>query len=104
MTPENMNAIEREAIAHYGPRRQLVKAIEELCELGQALSKHIAAEGIKSQQAALNSVFEEMADVEIMLDQLKILFAGAPERVDGWKRQKLARLFDRIMTERGGRR
>ena len=104
MTPENMTAIERKAIIHYGPRRQLIKAIEELCELGQAIAKNMAAENIEIRQNTQNNLYEEMADVEIMLDQLKIMFAGAPERVDGWKRQKLARLFDRIMTEESGKR
>lgn len=104
MTPENMNAIEREAIAHYGPSRQLIKAVEELCELGQALSKHIAATGDEARRTALSAIYEEMADVEIMLDQLRILFPDAPDRVAWWKRQKLTRLFDRIMTERGGHR
>ena len=51
---------------HYGEHRQITKTIEECGELIQALSKHIFND--YSQH-----VIEEIADVEIMLQQIKYL-------------------------------
>lgn len=58
----------REAIRHYGKQNQIDKAIEEMGELIQAL--------IKNRQNVDNveNVIEEIADVEIMMQQLCLMF------------------------------
>ena len=45
---------------------------------------------------AIDHGFEEMADVEIMLAQIRMIFADAPERIDEWKARKLERLKHRL--------
>lgn len=58
----------QELLARHGQEKQVMKAIEELGELTVELSKLIAGEGRKG------SVAEEIADVTIMLEQLRIMF------------------------------
>lgn len=54
-------------VLHNGNGTQILKAKEELVELLQALSKNDAGD-----------IAEEIADVEIMLEQLKYIYACAP--------------------------
>ena len=73
------------AIKLYGRGPQRDKAIEELSELIRALARCDDA----------NNLAEEMADVRIMLDQLKIIF-GNREAVRIWELRKLHRLDQRV--------
>lgn len=95
------NEILSSAIAHYGEITQTIKVCEELAELQQALCKHMNAITPQQQGAALDHIFEEMADVEIMLEQLKLIFGYdfSTFSIDGWKRRKLERLIKRIEEE-----
>lgn len=58
----------KDAIQIFGVQHQLIKAGEELAELGQQVLK--AANGDINK----GHIAEEIADVEIMLEQLKIIF------------------------------
>ena len=78
-----------DAVRAHGPQKQIIKAVEELGELSQALCKYLA------EGADPDHVAEEMADVAIMLEQLKIIFENHA-RVDAWEHEKLARLAARI--------
>lgn len=60
----NRAKIEREAIRRYGEEHQKLKIIEECAELIQAITKN-RAPGI---------VRLEIADVQIMLDQAKMIY------------------------------
>lgn len=66
------------AIAAFGEDHQIDKAIEELSELIQALCKWKTGRDIlfddDGRAERYDHVLEEMADVMIMLDQLKIIF------------------------------
>lgn len=62
----------RKAILDYGKGPQKIKAIEELAELIQALCKNNRP-----------NIAEEMADVSIMLDQLKLIYDNDRE-VEGY--------------------
>lgn len=66
-------------VLHNGNGTQILKAREELVELLQALSKNDAGD-----------IAEEIADVEIMLEQLKYIYACAP-LVEIIKKLKVAR-------------
>lgn len=59
------------AIAHWGADTQTDKAIEEMGELMQAIMKY-RHKG--HSQERLTSLLEEIADVEIMLTQLKTIY------------------------------
>ena len=82
-----MKRILNKAIKHYGKENQIGIAQEEAAELIQSLSK--------SRRGLDHNVSEEIADVEIMLEQLKIIFNCANE-VKEWKKYKLNRLNERI--------
>ena len=74
------------AIQKFGKKNQFAVAIEEMSELTKALTKKLRG----SQN--LNSIIEEIADVEIMLDQLKLMscvFSSVKNERD-FKVQRLA--------------
>ena len=65
----------------YDTRNQEDIAIEELAELQKAILKHRRYNRKETEQ----SIFDEIADVEIMLEQLKIIYSchkEVAERVD----------------------
>ena len=81
MTDEEI-VVCKKAIDTYGAATQQLKAVEELSELIQAVMR--ALEGDK------HNVEEEIADVEIMLTQLKIMYDL--KKIDEWKEFKINRL------------
>lgn len=81
MTDEEI-VVCKKAIDTYGAAHQQLKAVEELSELIQAIMR--ALEGDK------HNVEEEIADVEIMLTQLKIMYNMA--KVDEWRKLKINKL------------
>lgn len=86
---ENMN----KAILKWGAEKQIKKAAEECAELIQALLKGYNQENID----------EEMADVEIMLTQLKMIFRNSYQ-IEQIKEQKLRALGARVRHNPRGRR
>lgn len=63
---------------HYGYEAQSNQLVEECAELIQAVSKYRRARGTGQEtplkeQVALDNLIEEIADVEIMLEQIKYL-------------------------------
>lgn len=77
------------AVTHYGESSRLLLSIEEMSELTKELVKR--ARGRNNMDA----ISEEIADVEIMLEQLKTLFGNRAE-VDCWRAKKLQRLIERM--------
>ena len=65
------------AIHRYGEAAQIDMAVEEMAEL----------------TAAIANVIEEIADVQIMLDQLRLIFARSTDEVE---EEKLRRLLGRL--------
>lgn len=75
------------AIRAFGEREQEEVAIEECSELIQAIShKHRGRE---------HNIAEEIADVEIMLEQLKIINLCYNE-VEKIKKSKIYRLYNKV--------
>ena len=91
----------KRAVGHYGKNHQVLKMIEEMSELTKALLKHLddELEQDYTKQILQDAVDEEMADVEIMLDQMKIIFDNRI-RVGNQKVKKLDRLCWRMDHER----
>lgn len=81
-------------INHYGYEKQLDMCTEECAELIQAISKFKRKTGGKYTA----NLIEEMADVEIMLRQLKIIFSCKSE-VTRIIKEKIARQLERIDNE-----
>lgn len=81
--------IYREALTKYGINSQILMVMEKMAELQKELCKN--------RRGAENIVCiaEEIADVEIMLEQMKLYF-DIGEHVEKIKNIKLRRLQDRL--------
>lgn len=66
------NVLEK-AIDYYGEDFQIIKAMEELSELQVELAKYIGCK-ILAKKHNLMGIHDEIADAQIMLDQLNIIF------------------------------
>ena len=85
---------------HYGIERQCRQTIEEMAELTQAITKFWKYGGDDAQQlrGLKNAIAEEIGDVEIMLEQLKILFRIESD-VAEHRAFKLIRQLERMKHE-----
>lgn len=91
--------IMRQAIETYGVQAQCDVAIEEMAELTKAIVKiRRVADDYGKTQAALDNLMEEIADVDIMIDQLKIMWG--PKQVEEYRKKKLERLERRLNDDR----
>lgn len=79
------SAICRKVVEMFGADLQQMVAIEEIGELLQAISKRAGGKDNRDNLA------EEIADVEIMLEQLKYIH-NCPIEVELWKAKKLDKL------------
>lgn len=82
-----------QAVETWGDRAQILMAVEEMSELTKALLKFLR---YGERKDVLNAIQEERADVEIMLNQLHVIFGDCSE----WELQKLERLDERIKAAR----
>lgn len=80
----------KKAIAKYGAKAQTVVAMEEMAELIKELSKAFRGYGNP------DAIIEEMADVYIMLDQLKLIFGITGGEIKAMEMIKNNRLEDRL--------
>lgn len=74
------------AITKFGMKNQKIKAAKEIMELG--------AELIKAVQSEPNNVEEKIADVEIMLGQMRLIYNQ--HMINGYIEAKLERLKRKI--------
>lgn len=93
MTQEERQAIYSKALSTYGYDKQVIVAIEEMSELTKELTKTLRV-GI-DLLAYYENIEEEIADVEIMLEQLIRMFSNR-KTIDEIKNQKLERLERRL--------
>ncbi len=77
------------ALDTYGSRAQVVMVFEEMSELQKELCKYLRGRG------SFEHIAEEIADVEIMIEQMKMLFFCAND-VRDWRRRKVERLKVRL--------
>jgi NTP pyrophosphatase (non-canonical NTP hydrolase) len=91
------------AISTFGHLMQIIVAVEEMSELTKELCKAIRG------KADMEHIAEEIADVEVMLEQMKLIYNVYPS-VEKWRARKVLRLAQRIEEQRresavgGGRR
>lgn len=86
MNREDREKLYRKAIGNYGEAAQQIVVMEECSELIQAISKKL--------RGRETNVEEEIADVEIMLEQLKLMCNES--LVEEIKESKLQRLKNRL--------
>lgn len=85
-------AIYAMAFDHYGCEAQRMMAIEEMSELIKELCK------VQRDETTMWKLVDELADVEIMIEQLKMMF-DAENAVRQRMDEKLLRLTKRIEAE-----
>lgn len=90
---------------HYGYEAQSRQLIEEMAELTVAINKYyradknaLSARDSLNLEYKLQNITEEIADVEIMLAQVKFLI-GCSKEVEQIKIQKVERQIKRIESE-----
>jgi dephospho-CoA kinase len=83
----------RAAVQTFGGNAQKLKAVEEMAELTKELCKDLNGQGSPAHIA------EEIADVEIMLEQLKYIYSNTA-LVYAYRKQKIERLQGRITEAR----
>lgn len=72
---------------HFGYEKQKNMLIEEMAELIQALNKFDR----KKNEEAYENIIEEMADVELMIEQAQYLLAADRQTIDKIKEEKIER-------------
>lgn len=87
VTPEEKAKILLEAEMRFGRQLQMIKAVEELSELTQVICKILN----KPTKERFDNFFLEIADVEIMLEQVKT-FYDCQKEVEVAKNSQLIRL------------
>lgn len=95
-----MNEAIRKIADHYGLNAQLNVATEELAELIQAIARFRRVDENDMPELTIrkNLVAEEMADVEVMLAQIKYLME-IDERVEAIAKYKIDRQIKRMKKE-----
>ena len=73
------------AVRTFGENAQCIKAMEECGELVHALARKVL-----DQDPDLDNICEEIADVEILMEQMRVVFGDA--FIDKWKEKKLKKL------------
>ena len=94
MDAEARRALLEHAIRLYGEPAQMDMAVEEMAELTKAICKVKRASCAAEAAAALENAVEEMADVQIMLDQLRIIFHRSTEEIEEAKLERLKNRLD----------
>ena len=78
-------------IKTYGKHSQIAKAVEELIELSEVLIKYLNKSELDREH-----LIEEMADVDVMMAQLMIIFGINTESYQDEISKKINRTIERI--------
>ena len=94
----SISQMNKENSKYYGYEAQSNQLVEECAELIQAVSKYrrAAAKGEDEKLIALCNLVEEIADVEIMLEQIKYLLKIPEEDLIAYEQFKVNRTKERI--------
>lgn len=84
----NKRKLYNKIINHFGKEKQLFVVFEELSELQKAISKYER----ENNEHNLNDIMEEIADVQIMIEQLYVIYQLSNKKVDLIKLEKLYKL------------
>jgi hypothetical protein len=86
----NKKDLYKQATETWGEEAQIKVVLEELAELSLAILHYYRG------KCSLQDMASEVADVEIMLEQLRVLFPKLDEYTKVLKDYKLARLDERL--------
>ena len=97
MNTEKKIEILRRAVAAFGPVQQTDMMIEEMSELTKALCKYRRAVAGGANEAEISArddqIREELADVQIMLHQMVLIY-GSFDRQEDYKLERLEKRLD----------
>ncbi len=93
MFTDRQEEILRAAIDTYGPEAQMKMLLEEMSELQKEICKHWRGED------NVLHIAEEVADVEIMIEQIKMIFNIKPD-VEAERNFKVRRLKIRLWEKK----
>lgn len=88
----NEQEILKKAIEAYGEREQSAVAMEECGELIRAINKMHRNQSVENR----NELISEIADVQIMIEQLVLMYKLNPINIQRMKDYKISRLIARI--------
>lgn len=88
----NTNQLYKKAIKYWGLEAQMFMMFEEMAELQKAITKIWRGQGTKEDMA------DELADVEVMMEQMVIAFGIDVELIQMRKIKKLNRLKELLAT------
>lgn len=91
MNDEEPQTIRRQSIDHYGKQLQSIVCMEECAELTQAISKKL-----RDPTSPNNHPVEEMADVTICLNLLKLMYGITDKEIHNRVVAKTLRLSKRM--------
>lgn len=91
-----MNELNAKNAEYYGAEKQMVVMIEELAELAQAGAKWLRTQQKgqtvrKSEAEVMDNLIEELADVGIMIDQIKHLLGISEKQIHDIRSEKIKR-------------
>ncbi len=93
-----MNEKLKMIIEHYGIESQVRQTMKECAELIQALNEYLRVKGDLPEYKAVLDIAEEIADVQIMLEQMKIYF-GIEKMTAEIIEKKINRTLERMKKE-----
>lgn len=94
---KSVSELNKETAKYYGYEAQSNQLVEECAELIQAVSKYHRAVAEEKKAVALENLIEEIADVEIMLEQIKYLLQIQKDELEAVKLFKVNRTRERII-------
>jgi len=92
----NQNETLRDVIKKWGKKHQTERVIEELAELIVALTKLDRTDNLASKSTKVFNVANEVADVEIMLKQIRLMYPEVNRLVPSIHAEKIKRLEGKI--------
>lgn len=100
---QELKDLNRKVADFYGYEAQSNQLVEECAELIQAVNKYRRARGLGQAtpvvfMEAKDNLIEEIADVEVMLDQIKYLLKVHEVDVVAVKDRKMSRTLERMNT------
>ena len=83
----------QEIIDHYGEDHQKDKALEEMAELQKEILKE------KDGKGDIRHIIEELADVNVVLQQIQLVYGITDEQIEQVVQEKIERTLDVIEGE-----
>ena len=90
MTEQDRGSFET-IIETFGKEAQMIVAVEELAELQKEITKKL-----RQKKRNIFCLVEEMADAEIMIDQLKVMFNIGDKELATERRYKINRTLEKV--------